>query len=142
MIVNEPVAQEIQTCPTVGYQSASICVPVTITPFAQTGVTVTKCCGTPTITSGREICGGTKNGSCFFTINQDICVAVPVAFGATASVGDTFVTCNGASADDICTTCVPHAKKSLYCQRILSPLLFNSYKNPLHRRRAGDFLTL
>ncbi len=105
MIVNEPVAQEIQTCPTVGYQSASICVPVTITPFAQTGVTVTKCCGTPTITSGREICGGTKNGSCFFTINQDICVAVPVAFGATASVGDTFVTCNGASADDICTTC-------------------------------------
>lgn len=32
-----------QTCPAIGYQSASICVPVTVTPFAQTGATVTKC---------------------------------------------------------------------------------------------------
>lgn len=94
-----------QTCPAVGYQSASICVPVTVTPFAQTGSTVTKCCGTPTITQGRDICGGVKGGSCLFTISQDICVAVPVEFGAVASVGDTFVTCNGVSDDDICTTC-------------------------------------
>lgn len=138
MIVNEPAAQEIQTCPTVGYQSASICVPVTITPFAQTGMTVTKFCGTPTITSGREICGGTKNGSCFFTINQDICVAVPVAFGATASVGDTFVTCNG----HLRTTSVPHVRKSLFCLKTLSPPPFDPYKNPLHCSGAGDFLTL
>ena len=96
---------ETQTCPAVGYQSASICVPVTVTPFAQTGATTTKCCGTPVITPGREVCAGTKNGSCFFTISQDICVAVPVEFGAVATVGDTFVNCNGVSDDDICTTC-------------------------------------
>lgn len=94
-----------QTCPAVGYQSASICVPVTVTPFAQTGATVTKCCGSPVVTPGRDTCGGLKNGSCFFTISQDICVAVPVEFGAVATVGDTFVTCNGASQDDICTGC-------------------------------------
>lgn len=35
--VNPEVLSETQTCPAVGYQSASICVPVTVTPFAQTG---------------------------------------------------------------------------------------------------------
>lgn len=34
---------EDQTYPAVGYQSASICVPVTVTPFANTGATRTKC---------------------------------------------------------------------------------------------------
>lgn len=103
--MNANALTEPQTCPAVGYQSASICVPVTVTPFAQTGITTTKCCGTPVVTPGRDICGGMRNGSCFFTISQDICVAVPVEFGAVATVGDTFVSCNGASESDICTTC-------------------------------------
>ena len=55
--------------------------------------------------AGKVTCAGEKNGSCVFTITQDICVAVPVEFGATATVGDTFVSCNAASADDICTGC-------------------------------------
>lgn len=96
---------ESQTCPAVGYQSASICVPVTVTPFAQAGITTTKCCGNPVVTPGREACEGVKNGSCFFTISQDICVAVPVEFGAVATVGDSYVNCNGASEQDICTDC-------------------------------------
>lgn len=96
---------EDQTCPAVGYQSASICVPVTITPFAQTGPTYTKCCGNPVVTPGNAVCDGVRNGSCSFTITQDICIAVPVAFGASAAVGDTFVSCNGASSEDICTNC-------------------------------------
>ncbi len=32
---NEMLALEDQTCPAVGYQSASICVPVTVNPFAK-----------------------------------------------------------------------------------------------------------
>lgn len=102
---NADLLNETQTCPTVGYQSASICVPVTVTPFAQTGATTTKCCGDPVVRQGRETCGGMKNGSCFFTITQDICVAVPVEFGAIATVGDTYVNCNGASEKDICSDC-------------------------------------
>ncbi len=39
--LNAEVLNELQTCPAVGYQSASICVPLTVTPFAQTGVTTT-----------------------------------------------------------------------------------------------------
>ena len=98
---------EDMTCPAVGYQSVSVCVPITVTPYAKTGATVTKCCGNPVVTPGRNICGGLKNGSCFFTISQDICVAVPVDFGAIATVGDTYVACNGAGADEICADCGP-----------------------------------
>ena len=103
--LNPEMLNESQTCPTVGYQSASICVPVTVTPFAQAGFTTTKCCGDPEVTPGREVCGGVKTGSCFFTITQDICVAVPVEFGAVATVGDSYVNCSGASELDICTDC-------------------------------------
>lgn len=93
------------TCPAIGYQKASVCVPVTVTPFAHTGKTVTKCCGDPVVVSGDKPCSGKKNGVCTFTISQTICVEVPVNFGAVAAVGDTFVDCLGASAEDICTGC-------------------------------------
>lgn len=105
MLENDMPIQEDQTCPTVGYQSASICVPVTVSPFAKTGMTFTKCCGAPVVVPGKVTCEGERNGSCVFTISQDICVAVPVEFGATATVGDTFVNCNDASAEDICMDC-------------------------------------
>lgn len=45
------------------------------------------------------------SGYCVFTISQDICVAVPVEFGAVASVGDSYISCNGASDQDICIGC-------------------------------------
>lgn len=96
---------ENQTCPTVAYQLSSVCVPVTVTPYAKAGSTVTKCCAKPVVAAGKYICDGVKNGQCVFTISQDICVEVPVEFGAVASVGDAYVGCNGASADDICTDC-------------------------------------
>lgn len=82
---------ENQTCPTVGYQAASVCVPVTITPYANAGATVTKCCGEAIVVPGRQLCGGIKNESCSFTLSQNICVAVPVDFGASATVGEAFV---------------------------------------------------
>lgn len=96
---------ENQTCPAVGYQIASVCVPVTVTPYAQAGTTVTKCCGEPRVTSGWNVCSGVKNGICTFTIAQDICVAVPIDFGAVAEVGDAYVNCNGATSEDVCTNC-------------------------------------
>lgn len=97
--------QTEQTCPAVAYQMTSVCVPVTVTPFARTGATQTKCCGKTTVTPGKAICDGIKNGNCVFTIAQNLCVEVPVEFGATAQVGDTYVNCNGATAEDICTDC-------------------------------------
>lgn len=39
------IVMEDQTCAAIGYQSVSICVPVTVTPIAYAGATHTKCCG-------------------------------------------------------------------------------------------------
>ena len=93
------------TCPATGFQKVDVCVPVTVTPFAKAGKTVTKCCGEPVVTPGDKPCPGRKNGVCTFTIKQTICVEVPVEFGADATVGDTFVNCLDASKDDICRDC-------------------------------------
>lgn len=93
------------TCSAVGYQSVGVCVPVTVTPFAHAEPTKTTCCGVPIVTPGETVCSGKKNDVCTFTISQSICVEVPVSFGASAKVGDTYVDCLGASAEDICTDC-------------------------------------
>lgn len=94
-----------QTCRAIGYQAASLCVPVTVTPFAIAGDPIVSCCGSPIVTPGTGPCGGTINGSCVFTISQNICVSVPVEFGANTEVGDLVVQCGIASAEDICTDC-------------------------------------
>lgn len=93
--------QENTTCPAVGYQAVNVNVPVSIAPFAKVGATMTRCCGTPIVKSGKTIGQGTKNGVCNFTIGQNIVVAIPVAFGAEAVVGDTYVDCLGASSEEI-----------------------------------------
>ena len=96
---------EDQTCAAAAYQLATVCVPVTVTPYAIVGTTITKCCGDPVVTPGKNTCEGAKNGSCVFTITQDVCVTVPVEFGARAAVGDSYVSCGSADSIDICTDC-------------------------------------
>jgi len=93
------------TCDVAGYQKATVCVPVTVKPFADAGSTTTYCCGSPTVSTDTAPCPGTENGSCTFKITQPICVVVPVEFGATATADNTFVQCGEASSEDICTGC-------------------------------------
>lgn len=105
-----PVCGQVETtCPAVSYQRARVCVPVTVTPFASAGDTTTYCCGDPTIIEGEATCPGTPLGSCVFTIIQEICMEVPVAFGANATVGDYSVQCLGAGAATVCEGCLPTA---------------------------------
>ena len=96
----------VQTCPAVGYQPATVCVPVTVTPFARALPTTTFCCGDPVVTAGSTTCEGTVNGSYTFTITQNVCVSVPVNFGARSSVGAPRVVCDDATSEDICTNCI------------------------------------
>lgn len=97
----DTILKENETCPAVGYQAVNVNVPVSVRPFAHAGSTATKCCGAPIVKSGKSVGQGTKNGICNFTIGQNIVVAIPVAFGAEATVGDTFVDCLGASSEEI-----------------------------------------
>lgn len=92
-------------CPAIGYQATTVCVPVTVIPYAKAGATVTKCCGNATVISGKQVCSGVKNGICSFTMSQNLCIAVPVDFGANAMVGEAYIDCKGASAEDICSDC-------------------------------------
>jgi len=97
---------EDQACPAMGYQAVSICAPVEVKPFAKAGETITRCCGQPVVTGGDDnTCPGERNGACYFTITQRLCIEVPVAFGAKATVGDPYITCEGSSAEDICIDC-------------------------------------
>lgn len=88
-------------CDSKAKQSATVCVPVTITPFAKIGTIFTECCGKPTISNRHGECKGIENGSCKFTISQRIKVEIPVEFGANTTVGGTFVECNDVKTDEI-----------------------------------------
>ena len=93
------------SCPVVGYQRSTVCVPVTVTPFAHVGTPVTNCCGEPVVTAG-DVCPR-NGGVCRFTISQEICVAVPVEFGARAVAGTPSVQCGEVSNRNICADCTP-----------------------------------
>ncbi len=96
----DPVIAE--SCPVIGYQKASICVPVSVKPYAKTCEPITTCCGAPVVTAGEAVCPGAICGTCNFTISQVVCVAIPVTFGAEAEVGEAQVECIEASCEDIC----------------------------------------
>ena len=78
-----------QRCQATAYQRSTVCVPVTIT-FANNGETVTFCCGDPTITPVPD-CEGVENGSCVFTITQNIFAYLSQLNSEHTNVGDPFV---------------------------------------------------
>lgn len=94
------------TCSSVGYQPATVCVPVTVTPFANAKPTTTKCCGDPIIRPNCNTCRGC-NRSCTFTLTQLICIKVPIELGANASVNTPSVLCGNATHENICENCKP-----------------------------------
>lgn len=93
-----------QVSPSVGYQAATVCVPVTVTPYADVGATATYAYSDPVITPGIAMINETPNTSTSFTITQNICVAVPILFGASASAGEPSVIGKTASIE-ICKGC-------------------------------------
>jgi len=80
-------------CVAKAHQTANVCVPITVTPFANVSGIKTECCGKPVI-SFKPVCKGIENGSCKFTVSQKIKVEIPVEFGANTNVGGTFVECD------------------------------------------------
>lgn len=73
---------------TTGYQDATVSVPVTVTPYVNVGPTKTYLCGDGLFFAGLSACPGTVNGTCHFTITQNICVEVPIEIGSTASISN------------------------------------------------------
>ena len=91
MIDHGENVQKSQACPVIGSQSATACLPVAISPYAVAGPAKIKCCGEPEIIANCNHCRGRKNGICEFIISQKMRVDIPVEFGASVNVGDTYV---------------------------------------------------
>ena len=94
---------ETNPCETTFFQKETVCVPVTVTPFADAGRARATCCGEP-IVSNQSSCSGTRR-SCTFTVTQTICVEIPITFGATIDTGTATVQCGdvndeGCDCDD------------------------------------------
>jgi len=91
------------SCTVTAYQLATVCVPVTITPFATHGTVTTVCCGDATITPNAVCTEGQP--SCRFAVTQDLCITVPISFGADPDIGDAVVTCIDSSLTNLCADC-------------------------------------
>lgn len=100
-----PVCEEVGTCETAAYQPLSVSVPVTVEPFVSEGEATTFCCGDPTVIREPARCDCIDDNTCTFVITQNLCVKVPVTFGANALVGSAIVQCGEATGEDVCTGC-------------------------------------
>lgn len=83
------------SCESVFYQEETVCVPVTVTPFATPGTAKATCCGEPVVRTGAQCTGNQR--SCSFTITQSLCIEVPIAFGAVIETGTAAVQCGTVS---------------------------------------------
>jgi len=78
-------ADAVTTCSRVAYRDIQLCVPVSVTPFANAMDPIVRCCGDVIVRPNEpdtEPCRGRPGGTCDFQIIQRICVLVPVEFGA------------------------------------------------------------
>lgn len=83
------------SCETTFFQNETVCVPVTVTPFATPGMAKATCCGKPVINMGNQ-CPGSQT-SCSFTIQQHLCIEIPISFGAVIETGRAVVQCGEVS---------------------------------------------
>lgn len=92
-----------QICPGVASQAATVCLPVSIKPYVATGPSCVQCCGDLIMTPCCNHCKGKVNGCCEFTLTQKIRIDLPIEFGASVHVGDTYVDCM-CQVEDMCCT--------------------------------------
>ena len=86
-----PFCVENEGCESVFYQKETVCVPVRVTPFAKPGTARTTCCGEPVVNMGGECAG--RQTYCSFTVTQNLCVEIPISFGAVIETGTVTVQC-------------------------------------------------
>ena len=92
-----PVCDEIHSCDSTFFQKETVCVPVTVTPFANAGKAKATCCGKPVV-SNQGSCSGTRR-SYTFTVTQTLCIEIPISFGAVVETGTATVQCGEVSEE-------------------------------------------
>lgn len=100
MAVCGPACSSTQGCTQTVFQQATVCVPVTVKPFAIPGEAVTICCDDPVVTNGTSFCTPSGRTECTFTVKQTLCIEIPIIFGADVITGNVSTTCDGASTNE------------------------------------------
>lgn len=95
LMICGPACGEENPCESTFFQKETVCVPVTVTPFATPGKAKANCCGKPVINPGNQCPGNQK--SCSFTIQQKLCIEIPIKFGAVIETGSAVVQCGEVS---------------------------------------------
>lgn len=95
LMICGPVCGGEMPCETTFFQNETVCVPVTVTPFATPGMAKANCCGKPMVNPGNQ-CQGNQT-SCSFTIKQRLCIEIPISFGAVIETGKAVVQCGEVS---------------------------------------------
>lgn len=98
LMICGPACGGTQPCESTFFQKETVCVPVTVTPFANPGTATATCCGEPTVNMGNK-CPGDKK-SCSFTITQKLCIEIPISFGAVIETGEAVVQCGDVSQEE------------------------------------------
>ncbi len=96
------------SCNSTFYQKETVCVPVTVTPFATAQNAIARCCGNPIVSRQGSCSGGEK--SCTFTVTQGLCIQLTLEFGADINTGTASVLCGDVST--VGCDCSDMAKES------------------------------
>lgn len=72
-------------------QLETVSMPVKVEPFAEQGMPTVVCCGNPVIRPDTCCCA--CSNKCSFTISQQVCVRIPISFGATVETGPAAIQC-------------------------------------------------
>lgn len=123
-----PVCETEPSCENTFFQKTQVCVPVTVTPFATPGEATVTCCGQPVVVS-RNACPGTDT-SCTFTVTQELCIQIPISFGADVRTGTAKVQCGAVSETPCeCGTAQPEPEKAKNVSNDV-----NGIRSFIHRR--------
>lgn len=125
-----PACSAASSCSSTFYQKETVCVPVSVTPFAAPGTAKATCCGQPTVTPNGRCSGGRT--SCTFTVTQNLCIEIPISFGAVIETGDALVQCGDVSQQP-CDCSEPSEETQSISKKISSPL--ESYHEDTHSDR-------
>lgn len=118
-IMGPEASKRYATCTSKAYQKATVSMPIAVKPFSVAGQPRTYCNSKPALKEVKcgnrwhrydfgdddKDCNGCRDGCrdkngdkvCYFVFTQEICIEVPVYFGAVANAQQAWVECQEAS---------------------------------------------
>jgi hypothetical protein len=87
------------TCEKVVHQKTKVSLPISVEPFVIPGKIKARCCGTTKVTIDPF---NECKDNCNYVITQEICIEIPLKFGVSTEIKESFVECETPSIEDTC----------------------------------------